>query len=533
MDPKHSLQDVMRCYHCETPVPPKHCDICHIHLCEACVGKHISDQPKEHYIVSFKMRGITHKCPIHSRKDCTQRCKRCKIPICSLCGSGEHRPHQKEDIFKVMTNINKGIEKDLKDLKNSMFPKYQEALTNISVQKADVRKHYQNLKSALNEQGESLHTEIDTIIQGMKSEIDDMDALHITAMDKQKETINRIINEIKQVILDLEKLLDSKDVCLVSEYTSRNEELRRLPYQFQVTLPTFILQEINREQIHQQIGSLSKLAITWQAKRRIRKPRIVKNVQTDYSGYNPLRSVSCLSNSELWTCGTDETMRLYNLHGELLKSVKTKSKNGPQDIALTLSGDLVYTDYNNRSINLVRDSRIQTLITLQGWKPLYLCSTSSDDLLVIMNSDDEKQTKVVRYSGSEEKLSIQWDDQFKPLYTAGYTKYLSENRNFDICVADNAANAVVVVSATGKLRFVYSGTPATKKSFNPVGIATDSQANILTSSHSSIHILNQDGKNLKIIDHLDLLGVWGLCVDCSDYLFVNDGKKVKKILYDT
>ena len=159
----------MRCYHCETPIPPKHCDICHIHLCEACVEKHISDQSKEHYIVSFKMRGITHKCPIHSRKDCTQRCKRCKIPICSLCGSGEHRPHQKEDIFKVMTNINKRIEKDLKDLKNSMFPKYQEALTNISVQKADVRKHYQNLKSALNEQGESLHTEINAIIQGMKT----------------------------------------------------------------------------------------------------------------------------------------------------------------------------------------------------------------------------------------------------------------------------------------------------------------------------------------------------------------------------
>ena len=217
--------------------------------------------------------------------------------------------------------------------------------------------------------------------------------------------------------------------------------------------------------------------------------------------------MSCLSNSELWTCGTDETMRLYNLQGELLKSVKTKSKNGPQDLAVTLRGDLVYTDYNNRSINLVKDTHIQTLITLQGWKPLNLCSASSDELLVIMNSDNEKQTKVVRYSDYEEKQSIQWDDQFKPLYTTGYTKYLSENRNLDICVADNSADAVVVVSATGKLRFVYSGTPATKKSFNPVGIATDSQANILTSTHSSIHILNQDGKNLKIIDHLDLWGV--------------------------
>jgi hypothetical protein len=213
--------------------------------------------------------------------------------------------------------------------------------------------------------------------------------------------------------------------------------------------------------------------------------------------------------------------------------MQTEPGNEAEDIAVTQGGDLIYSDSN--SVNMVKNKKIRTVISLQGWRPLNICTTASGDLMVVMVSDDRKQSKVVRYSGSTMTQTIQVDDQGRPLYSCSSCyKYISENRNLNICVADNDAKAIVVVDQRGKLRFRYTGH-CSKESFNPRGIATDSHSHILTSDYRNhcIHILDQDGWFLRYIQNCDIRRPYGLCVDTRDNLFVAewDTAKVKKIQY--
>ena len=530
-----------------------HCNVCHTHLCKDCVLLHFSDKSKVHTVVPSEQFLSTlsyPKCTHHPTKQCELHCEQCNIPICASCiSSKEHFGHDLVDMFQELEAKKGVMKKDLHEIEKSILPKYEEAASNIQNQKDDHLKNSQKLTAELKKHGKALHKEIDMIIENKQTVIDVLSREHNAALDKQEIEINHTITEMKRVIQDLKSLLDTFNISLVSKYQSRIEDFRKLPSKLNLSLPNFQPVKINREQLVKQFGSFTPLYIETEeqgyamrspaaefsppARPLLDVPQLITELDT---AYDYLNCVSCLSDEEICTRGKEKNLKLYNLKGELEKSVQTKSGNVPKDIVVTRSGGLVYTDYNDRSINLVSRTQTRTLITLRGWKPRGVCSTWSDDLLVIMDSDDEEQTKVLRYSGPTEKETFQWDDQRKPLYTSGGVKYLSENRNLDICVADNNAHAVVVVSAAGKLRFRYTGPPSTPRmSFDPVGITTDSQGNILTSDfdNNRIHIIDQDGHFLRYIENCGLQEPYGVCVDSRDHLIVAEHYtcKVKKIQY--
>lgn len=324
---------------------------------------------------------------------------------------------------------------------------------------------------------------------------------------------------------------------------------RRLPTKPVMTLPSFFPQDINKIRIlvKENFGFLSGFIVKTEEQGYILKfpgamssplvrtlidiPRIIANTEIIQCGiWNKILKICYANNEEFWTCRADKMIKLYNFHGELVKSIQTKTGNITIDIAMTKGGDLVYTDPKQSTVNIVKNTEIYNIIRLRKWTPLHVCCSSSGDLLLVIVKG--YQTKVVRYSGSTETQCIQLDAKGERLYSAicesDCSKYIVENKNLDICMADSHEHAIIVVNCDGELRFRYKGI------YKPFAITTDSQGRILAVGHEyRIHILDQDGKFLRYIGDCDLVTPCSLNVDNDDKLIVGMqyNGNVKKIQY--
>jgi hypothetical protein len=328
--------------------------------------------------------------------------------------------------------------------------------------------------------------------------------------------------------------LKSNNVSAVTNYQSKLKEYRNMPPDVKVTMPSFktstvqgrelsltfedyraSLTQTTLSSLTEEVSCLTLQGLLDQA----------ISITTIPTGVNPLNCVVCVGVDEIWVCGKDKTVRRVDIHGSVRDTVTTTCKSWPSGITVTRQGELVYNDFHNRSVNLVRHGRIETLITTpRGWAPDRLCCTRSGDILVSMGTTDGSQHKIVRYQGHTVTQEIDRDEDGEPIYKGGtYLLRVVENNNGDVCASDSNADTVVVVNKSGRVRFRYDGTPARrKKSFDPRCIVTDSMSQIIVADYNNacLHILDQNGQFLRCVDNCGLDDPHGLSVDSEGRLWV-------------
>jgi DNA-binding beta-propeller fold protein YncE len=370
---------------------------------------------------------------------------------------------------------------------------------------------------------------------------------HVAALNFHRSKLQSQITDMAQTVQENKRLLQSRNVSAVINYHSKLQEYRNMPSDVKVIMPSLTSNTVQGRALSLEFKDY-KATLTQttpssliEEASHIALQELVEQAQsitTISTGLKPLFNIACVGVDEAWVSGPNKTIRRVDVHGSVRDTVTTTCKTWPNGITVTRQGEMMYIDYHNRSVNLARHSRPETLITApQGWHPDKLCCTKSGDILVSMGTTDNSQHKIVRYQGCTVTQEIYKGEDGKPIYKEGpCLLFLVENNNGDVCASDNNAKAVVVVNKSGRVRFRYDGTPVKrKKAFNPRNIVTDSMSQIIVADRSNdcLHILDQNGQFLRCVDNCGLDRPVGLSVDTEGRLWVGlrGSGKVKVIQY--
>ena len=384
---------------------------------------------------------IYPKCGTHPNKTCEYQCKDCNIPISSDCIVAKQ--HDKEHNFiKLEEAFNakkKHIRRVTEDLEKQFLPAYEDIANDLELQIASLDGEYKKLSTEMSRQREEIYREVDNAFNQMEKEIGEIKVKHKSILQKHLDEIKQLQSSMLQTLYALNEVEESNEVSATINYSCKTEEFSKLPPKVILSMPKFIPNQMKREEFCSLFGKLNPLSTTIEervftakkpnaAVRKLLDELEVLNTIKSENKYS--RNVTCLNEEQIWTSGETGYMKCFDIQGVLQKTIQTNSGQKPCDIAVDRTGSLFYCDFKEMTVYKVKNDQTYEIITLQGWEPTNLCFTSSGDLLVTMYSDYEIQSKVVRYSGSTVKQTIQFDDKGHPLYSENLCiKYISENRN--------------------------------------------------------------------------------------------------------
>ncbi|XP_062600631.1 uncharacterized protein LOC134262272 [Saccostrea cucullata] len=543
-------QELINCDLCAKPVQ-QFCNSCQVGLCEDCINKHVKSlKSMKHDIVPFTKRTVQlvfPQCTSHSHQRCEAHCQQCDVPVCIKCLSGPiHKGHDIVEMSDFIAAKREKIKRETEEIEGIILKSTtQDNVTENKISKSMA--HYADLQKQTTDYRKQWHLEVDNIFNKMESLIQSLRDNNITILKSCQSKLRSQNSSMIQTVQENKEIIKSKNVSDINNYQSKLKEYRNLPRIADLPLPSFQTNTVEGRELsieleehkatltQTSLSSLTDEVAFLSVKKVFEEAKVLANIP---SNVKKLDRVACVGSDKAWINGKDKMITCVDIHGAVQDTVTSTCPTFPDDITVTRQGELIYSDYNNRTVTIVRDGRKETLITTpRGWHPSGLCCTRSGDILISMTTTGDRYHKIVRYQGQRVTQEIDKDEHGDPIYKGG-NEILNvvESNSGDIVASDGNARAVVVVDRTGKIRFRYNNKPpGGKKSFCPEQIVTDFMGHIIVADkfNNCLHILDQNGKFLRCVVNYGLKCPSGLSVDSEGRLWVGlyDSGEVKVIKY--
>ncbi|XP_062599764.1 tripartite motif-containing protein 2-like [Saccostrea cucullata] len=529
-------QELITCDLCVKPVQ-QFCNSCQVGLCEDCINKHVKSlKSMKHDIVPFTKRTVQlvfPQCTSHSHQRCEAHCQQCDVPVCIKCLTGQHRGHMSEDMADIIIKIKQKIKRETEQIE-VIIPQHRKKDREAENKISNSMAHFVQLEKQAKNQRKHWHLEVDSIFNKMESLIQSLRDRHITTLKSCQSKLRSQNSTMTKTVQENKEILKSNKVSDVNNYQSKLKEYRNIPQIPDLPLPSLQTNTVQGRELSIELGeykatltqkSLSSLTdeVSFlSVKKLLEEAKVIANIPTNVKN---LGRVAYVGSDTAWISGEDKMITYVDIHGAVQDTVTSTCDYFPGDITVTKQGELIYSDYINRTVNIVRDGKTETLITTpRGWHLEGLCCTRSGDILVSMITTEISRYKIVRYQGQRVTQEIEKDERGDPIYQGGvHILFVVENNNGDIVASDHNARAVVVVDRKGKVRFRYNNKPpGGTKSFSPRQIVTDSMGHIIVTDefNNCLHILDQNGQFLRCVDNCGLERPHGLSVDSEGRLWV-------------
>ncbi|XP_062608666.1 uncharacterized protein LOC134270466 [Saccostrea cucullata] len=430
-------------------------------------------------------------------------CEDCDEFICATCAKTDHRDHDWKTLPTAATERRRGLLKFLKKIKEEDLPGIDEKVEKIPQQITENEK-------LCDSEIKKLQNHCDEIMARLTEIRGHHEQTLRNNLVKKNDQLNHVKSELekkKRGIVDTVEFMEENNSTM-SDYSliDNHRELKKMLSELEVHMTCMTKWEHSERFIRGEINNQDFLESV-----------VGRTLDLDDISVTQINSFQ-YGNQAIHTLETisDDQCYLYETSSSYIEKVnqqgvkESRFRISPNDMCVTDTGDVYFTDEINKSIRCLSPSgSVSTVISTDPLIPGGICQSVDSGLLVTLidresdpyklNSLSRRLARHMTMTGDVIHDYEYQEDGHTKLFTLPY----SVTQNSNICVVNRSSDTtgeLVILSPSGHIKSVYRGQNLTEN-LNPSDVVCDSLYNILVSdcNNKQIHLLNPDGEFLKFL----------------------------------